>query len=58
MGAHTLSGHKAMNAAQEAYDRLIASQREVPEHELKQSEEDSKRERLRVRIKRKLAKVY
>lgn len=47
-----------MSAAQDAYDRLVAARREVTPYEREQAAEESARERLAAKIKRRLPKVY
>jgi hypothetical protein len=46
------------DAAQAAYDRLMAARRTVTPEEREQRREDSARQELRARIRRKLPKVY
>lgn len=46
-----------MNAAQEAYDRLMAARRDVTDYERQVAKEESDRERLRAKILRRLPKV-
>lgn len=47
-----------MSAAHEAYDRLLAARRDVTPYEREQAAEETQRERLTAKIKRRLAKVY
>lgn len=46
-----------MNAAQDAYDRLLAARRDVTPQEREQTAEQTERERLAAKIRRRLARV-
>lgn len=47
-----------MSAAQDAYDRLIAARRDVTPQEREIAAEETERERLTAKIRRRLPKVY